>query len=155
MMFFFLSNDKICKNERSGIMNIPNKHLQFEDPTVLKFNFQINDNFNFEDTIDNTDISTMVEMPSRSEIDFDSDIPVYLTVFINYENTNSPYKITMKIFSLFKVSQSLTHDDALEELQTEGASILLSYLRPLVAMITSASGFEAMTLPTLDFSDEE
>ncbi|WP_119327270.1 protein-export chaperone SecB [Companilactobacillus musae] len=136
-------------------MNTPNKYLQFEDPTVLKFNFQVNDNFDFEGEIDDTDISTLVEMPSQSELDFSDEIPVYLTVFINYENNNSPYKITTRIFSLFKVSQILEPEDALQILQTEGASILLSYLRPIVSMMTASSGFEAMTLPMLDFSDEE
>lgn len=136
-------------------MNTPNKYLQFEDPTVLKFNFQINDNFDFEGIIDDTDISTLVEMPNESEIDFSDGIPVYLTVFINYENNNSPYKITTRIFSLFKVSELIEPDDALQILQTEGASILLSYLRPIISLMTASSGFEAMTLPMLDFSDEE
>ena len=136
-------------------MNTPNKYLQFENPTVLKFNFQINDDFDFESTIDDTDISTLVEMPSESKIAFDGDIPVYLTVFINFEEANAPYKITTKILSLFQVSDRLSHEEALQILQNDGASILLSYLRPIVAMITSASGFPAMTLPMLDFSDSD
>lgn len=136
-------------------MNTPSKYLQFEDPTVLKFDFQVNDNFDFDETVDDTDISTLVEMPSELEIDFTDDIPVYLTVFINYESNNAPYKITARILSLFRVSDILPHDEALQVLQNEGASILLSYLRPIMSMMTSASGFPAMTVPMLDFSDSE
>jgi len=136
-------------------MNTPNKYLEFENPTVLKFDFQVNDDFDFDDTIDDTDISTLVEMPTEDEIDFNEAIPVYLTIFINYENDNSPYKITARILSLFKVSNLLPQEDALQVLQDEGASILLSYLRPMVSMMTSASGFSAMTLPMLDFSDDD
>ena len=136
-------------------MNTPNKYLQFEDPTVLKFDFQVNDDFDFEDSVDDTDISTLVEMPSEDEIDFNDVIPVYLTLFINYESSNAPYKITTRIMSLFQVSNELIPDDALQTLQTEGASILLSYLRPMVSMMTTASGFSALTLPMLDFSDAE
>jgi len=136
-------------------MNTPNRYLQFEDPTVLKFEFQVNDNFDFEDTADDTDISTLVEIPNEADIDFDDDIPVYLSVFINYESDNAPYKITTKIMSLFKVSNLMSHEDALQILQTDSASILLSYLRPIISMMTAASGFEAMTVPMLDFSDSD
>lgn len=136
-------------------MNTPNKYLQFEDPTILKFDFQVNDDFDFDDKVEDTDISTLVEMPSELEIDFDDDIPVYLTLFINYESDNVPYKITTKILSLFKVSDELSADDALQTLQTDGATILLSYLRPIVSLMTSSSGFPAMTLPMLDFEDND
>lgn len=137
------------------IMNTTDKYLQFEDPTILKFNFQVNDEFDFDGPSDDTDISTMIEMPDESEIDFNDDIPVYLTVYVNYDMENSPYKIAARIFSLFKVSELLTSDDAFQMLQTEGASILLSYLRPIVSMMTTASGFPAMTIPMLDFSDDD
>lgn len=155
MVFFLLHNDKLVENDWSKLMNTPEKYLQFEDPTVLKFDFQVNDDFDFDENVDDTDISTMVEMPNEEEIDFTDDIPVYLTVFINYENDNAPYKITTRILSLFRVSEVLPKGDALQLLQTEGASILLSYLRPIVSMMTSSSGFPAMTLPMLDFSDSE
>jgi len=154
-MFQIFNSAKLMKNDWGRIMNTPSRYLQFEDPTVLKFNFQVNDNFDFESPVDDTDISTLVEMPSQSKIAFDGDIPVYLTVFINYEETNAPYKITTKILSLFQVSDRLSHDEALQILQTDGATILLSYLRPIVSMMTSASGFPAMTLPTLDFSNSD
>jgi len=136
-------------------MNTPNKYLQFEDPTVLKFEFNVNDDFDFDDTTDDTDISTMVEMPSQEEIDFTDEIPVYLSVHVNYDNNNAPYKINMKILSLFKVSDLISADDAMQILQTDGASLLLSYLRPMVSMMTAASGFPAMTLPALDFTDSD
>ncbi|KRN98887.1 protein-export chaperone SecB [Companilactobacillus kimchiensis] len=136
-------------------MNTPNKYLQFEDPTVLKFDFQVNDDFDFDTPEDDTDISTLVEIPDKLDIDFEDDIPVYLTIFINYDGDNAPYKITARIMTLFQISNLLSHDDALQILQNEGASILASYLRPTISMMTASSGFPAMTLPTLDFSDSE
>lgn len=136
-------------------MNTPNKYLQFEDPTILKFEFNVNEDFDFENNADDTDISTLVEMPSQDEIDFSDEIPVYLSVFVNDDNDNAPYTINMQILSLFKVSEEIPEDDVLNLLQTDGASILLSYLRPMVSMMTSASGFPAMNLPTLDFSDSD
>lgn len=96
-----------------------------------------------------------MEIPNEEDIDFDDDIPVYLSIFINYESDNTPYKITAKILSLFKVSNLMSHEDALQVLQTDAASILLSYLRPIVSMMTAASGFDALTLPMLDFSDSD
>ncbi|WP_119318639.1 protein-export chaperone SecB [Companilactobacillus formosensis] len=136
-------------------MNMTSKYLQFDNPTVLKFDFQVNDDFDFENDFDSADIGTLVEMPSEEEIDWNDDIPVYLTIFINQENDNVPYTITARIMTLFQVSELLPHSDALQLLQTDGASILLSYLRPMVSMMTSASGFPAMTLPILDFSDSD
>lgn len=136
-------------------MNMTSKYLQFENPTVLKFDFQVNDDFDFENDFDSADIGTLVEMPSEEEIDWNDDIPLYLTIFVNQENDNVPYTITARIMTLFQVSELLTHSDALQLLQTEGASLLLSYLRPMVSMMTSASGFPAMTLPVLDFSDSD
>ncbi len=136
-------------------MNTTGKYLQFEDPTILTFNFDVNETFDFETDFDDADISTLVEMPSEMEIDFTDDIPVYLTIFINFNNDNSPYKINARIMSLFKVSNELTEDDALQMLQSDGASILLSYLRPIVSMMTASSGFPAMTLPLLDFSEND
>ena len=136
-------------------MNMTSKYLQFENPTVLKFDFQVNDDFDFENDFDAADIGTLVEMPSEEEIDWTDDIPVYLTIFINQENDNVPYTITARIMTLFQVSELLPHSDALQLLQTEGASLLWSYLRPMVSMMTSASGFPAMTLPVLDFSDSD
>lgn len=136
-------------------MNTQGKYLQFEDPTVLKFDFQVNDDYDFENSPDNSDINTVVEMPGENEIDFDDDIPVYLTIFLNGDDDNAPYQITARIMTLFQVSDLISDDDALQLLQNEGASILLSYLRPMVAMMTAASGFPAMTLPMLDFSDND
>jgi len=57
--------------------------------------------------------------------------------------------------SLFKVSQELTDEEALQLLQTDGAAILLSYLRPTVSLMTASSGFPAMTLPFLNFSEND
>lgn len=136
-------------------MNAQGKYLQFEDPTVLKFDFEVNDDFDFENATDSSDINTIVEMPNTTEIDFNDDIPVYLTVFLNNDDDNAPYQITARIMTLFQVSDQLSDDEALQLLQNEGASILLSYLRPMVAMMTTASGFPVMTLPMLDFSDNE
>jgi len=136
-------------------MNTTSKYLQFEDPTITTFNFDINEDFDFEEDFDDADISTLVEMPPADEIDFDDEIPVYLTVFINFDNENAPYKINARILSMFKVSKELTEDDALQILQTDGAAILLSYLRPIISMMTASSGFPAMTLPLLDFSDND
>lgn len=136
-------------------MNTQGKYLQFEDPTVLQFDFQVNEDYDFEASTGDSNINTVVEMPSAREIDFSDDIPVYLTVFLNDEDDNASYQITTRIMTLFQVSDQLSEDEALQLLQNEGASILLSYLRPMVAMMTSASGFPAMTLPMLDFSDNE
>lgn len=135
-------------------MNTQGKYLQFANPTVLKFDFQVNDNFNYETTSTDTDINTVVEIPKRSEINYDDDIPVYLSVFINQDNDNAPYTINTRVLTLFRVDNTLTQAEAPLILQSEGASILLSYLRPMIAMITAASGFPTMTLPMLDFSDD-
>lgn len=154
-MLFYWWNDTIGENDWSRIMNAQGKYLQFEDPTVLKFDFEVNDDFDFENATDSSDINTIVEMPNTTEIDFNDDIPVYLTVFLNNDDDNAPYQITARIMTLFQVSDQLSDGEALQLLQNEGASILLSYLRPMVAMMTTASGFPAMTLPMLDFSDNE
>lgn len=155
-MFFPSGRDTIVKNDWRGTMNTSSKYLQFEDPTILKFEFNVNEDFDFENSSeDDSDISTLVEMPGQDDIDFTDEVPVYLTVFVNYDNDNAPYKINMRILSLFKVSDLVTDEDAMQLLQTDGASILLSYLRPMVSMMTSASGFPAMTLPALDFSDSD
>ena len=66
-------------------MNMTSKYLQFENPTVLKFDFQVNDDFDFENDFDSADIGTLVEMPSEEEIDWNDDIPLYLTIFVRSE----------------------------------------------------------------------
>jgi hypothetical protein len=105
-------------------MNTSSKYLQFEDPTILKFEFNVNEDFDFENSSeDDSDISTLVEMPGQDDIDFTDEVPVYLTVFVNYDNDNAPYKINMRILSLFKVSDLVTDEDAMQLLQTDGASI--------------------------------
>lgn len=136
-------------------MNTQGKYLQFANPTVLKFNFQVNDNFDYETGGTDTDINTIVEIPKQSEINYNDDIPVYLSVFINQDNDNAPYTIDAKILTLFRVDDALTRAETPLILQSEGASILLSYLRPMIAMMTAASGFQTMTLPMLDFSHED
>lgn len=136
-------------------MNAIDKYLQFDDPSVLEFNFTINEEFDPTEAFHKLDIQTMVEIPREMDIDWDSAVPVYLSLFINLDQEEAPYKIVTKISSFFKVDDNISQLDALQILKTDAASILLSYLRPLVSMMTAASGFPAMTLPMIDFNADD
>lgn len=137
------------------IMNKIDRYLQFDDPTVSEFDLKVNEQFDIVDGLEQLDIKTMIEMPPELEIDWSSAVPVYLSLFVNLDRDQVPYKISSKISSYFKVDDEISNVDALQILQTDAATILLSYLRPLVSMMTAASGFPAMTLPMIDFNSED
>jgi hypothetical protein len=152
---FVSESANIRKNDWRKIMNTTNKYLQFDDPTILTFEFNVNEQFDFDSDFDDVDISTLVEMPDELEINWQEPVPVYLSVFINPDDSDAPYKINMKILAFFKVDRAVPESEAYQILQTEAASILLSYLRPMASMMVTASGFPPMTIPMLDFSDDD
>lgn len=136
-------------------MNTINKYLQFDDPTITSFTINVNEEFDLDDNFEELDIKTIVEMPPELEINFNEPVPVYLNIFINPDDEKAPYEIDARITSMFTVSNDISETETLQILQTDVATILLSYLRPMVSMMTATSGFPAMTLPMLDFSDSD
>ncbi|MEG2262685.1 MAG: protein-export chaperone SecB [Raoultibacter sp.] len=84
----------------------------------------------------------------------EAQVTLYLSV--NKDMSDSaPYVIEAEITSLFTWDKEAYTDEMLNGLLKQNApALLISYIRPLIAMITNASPYETCTIPFMDFTKE-
>lgn len=84
---------------------------------------------------------------------------VVLTV-TNFENIEEaqndnkiPYLLSISMKGLFRWSNKLTENQIKQLIKVNAASLLFSYIRPVIAEVTANSDFKREDLPFIDFSN--
>ncbi|MDY2995947.1 MAG: protein-export chaperone SecB [Faecalimonas sp.] len=121
--------------------------FQFTNPKILSFELVSNPNFD-EESFEGFSIANNVEI---SEIEAGKKALVILSLQINNESDEYPFYISTKICAMFKHEGSKKFDSLLK---INAPALLLSYIRPIISMMTVQSGFEALNIPFINFTDQ-
>ena len=78
---------------------------------------------------------------------------VTLELKIDFKEDNGPFKIDAASSVHFKW-KDVSEDVVYSVLTVSAPVLLLSYMRPIISMFTSSSGFMPFHVPLLDFSQE-
>lgn len=124
--------------------------FQFTNPSLEKLEFEINDDFKVkkdEEIEFNINMSVNVNKnPNASEA------YVELRFESGEKGENSPFYIYAIEAAYFKWDASL-EDEFVDGLLNQNApSLLLAYLRPIVAQVTMASPYDAYNIPFINFT---
>lgn len=125
-------------------------NFQFLNPYLEKIYFKTNDNFDIDN--DEYEIKNAFNIEiKRSKTD--NLAKVSLTLDINNENDeDAPFTLNIKVTSDFKW---LDMPEEMVEimLKCNAPSLLLSYMRPIVANITNSSNYPVYNLPFINFKE--
>lgn len=120
--------------------------FQFTNPRLVSFTYQEKNNINNVDKFD---------MPCNSNINVQKSITdntalVSLMLIIGIPD-ETPFTIAAEIKANFKWDDSFSDDMVDKMLKNNAASLLLSYLRPLIATLTNNTHFGPINIPFMDF----
>lgn len=125
--------------------------FQFKNPVLKEIEFKINDGF-----VNN--VSNEVKITANMSVRINrqaviNEAVVDLAVKIGAERDDVPYYIYVVEGANFKWKEGLGEDQINSLLNVNAPTLLLSYLRPIVSQITSASMYGAYNIPFMNFVD--
>ena len=129
-------------------MEAKKSDFQFKDPSLESLNFIKNEKFNME--------KENVDMPIslRTTVERTMENMAMVGVEIIIGNEESPFLLSALMTATFRWSS--TEDDVVDALlHVNAPSLLVSYLRPVIANVTGASGYPSFNLPYLDMTENE
>ena len=125
--------------------------FQFTNPILTDLEIHLNEGFNGENN-EKVGIRTNMSVHILKKENM-KEATVSLTVEIGERVDNVPFYIKTKEKADFKWDESLD-DDMIERLLNQNApSLLLSYLRPIVAQVTNASKYGVYNIPFVNFTN--
>jgi preprotein translocase subunit SecB len=78
-----------------------------------------------------------------------------LKIFDQEKLSEVPFFMQVSMKGFFRWDESMDEEIYKKLLRTNAPAILLSYIRPFVSQLTSASGYPPLILPLIDFSSNE
>mgnify|MGYP000887505388 FL=1 len=127
--------------------------FQFTNPILTDLEIHLNEGFNGKN---NEEVKMKTAMSSKVfQKENINEATVSLTVEIGEINDNTPFYIKSKEEADFKWDDSI-NDIMLDRLLNQNApSLLLSYLRPIIAQITNASKYGVYNIPFINFTKSD
>lgn len=126
--------------------------FQFSTPSLIKIDFKLNDGFIPENGEENhININTEVEISPGPE---DNSSVVILKISIGAEDDSTPFYVYAEEGAAFRWDPEKVDEEHSKKLLKQNApALLLSYLRPTIAMVTSASPFNSYNIPFVNFTE--
>ncbi len=126
-------------------------NFQFSDPNLIHLNFHINDDFDSNDFESiKIDGSTRVLKSKGSNVAI-----VEFTLKIGEEDRNSPFYIEAVMKADFKWDEKLDAKIVENMLSINAPSLIVGYMRPIIANITNMSQYPIFNLPFLNMQGNE
>ena len=126
--------------------------FQFSNPSLLNISYKINDGFSKEEE-ENINLDIHSEISIGPGPDDNSSI-VILKITIGSDDNSAPFYIYAEEGAAFRWEADRINDSQIEKLLRQNApALLLSYLRPTIAMITAASPFPSYNIPFMNFTE--
>jgi len=102
-----------------------------------------------------TDIDVMTEISIKDGLEKNSSM-VLLKLEIGSRDSSSPFYIQAEEVAIFNWDADAIDESQRDKLLKQNApALLLSYLRPTIAMITSASPYASYNVPFMNFSEKK
>lgn len=122
--------------------------FQFTNPKLEAIEYRLNPDFD-KDNINDLSIGSKTIIHKRS-----SNATVSLFLFVGNETNEYPFFIKLIISAEFKWdSEKIVKLD--DFLTINAPSMLLSYARPIIALLTAQSGLPALNLPFMNFTSNK
>lgn len=124
--------------------------FQFTNPQLEDVVFHSNANFD-------SDLFENIQIKSNTSIEIidDNKANVHLQIEIGDESHVQPFFITIKMGAIFKWETGIEKEMLKKLLKVNAPALLLSYIRPIVANLTSSSSYPTLNLPYLDMSKNQ
>ena len=123
--------------------------LQFSNPRIEKIDFRVNNNIGNSDNI-----PICIEVETNATIDCQEAI-VKLNLIVGEINEESGEVVTSMYFNGIIVAD-FSWNDNIENAETmlkiSGGTVLLSYIRPILANLTLQAGMKPLNLPFINFT---
>jgi preprotein translocase subunit SecB len=118
----------------------------------LNFSYKINEGFSKEKE-ENINLDIHSEISVGPGTDENSSV-VILKITIGSDDNSAPFYIYAEEGAAFRWDAEKINDSQSEKLLRQNApALLLSYLRPTIAMITAASPFPSYNIPFMNFTE--
>ncbi len=124
--------------------------FQFSNPILVNMTFEANRHFKGDN---NVDIPTNFNV-SIHEDENSPEAIVELTVEIGRRDESTPYYISATEGAKFRWGEE-ANEKKEGLLQQNAPALLLGYLRSVIATVSSASPFETINIPFMDFTKKE
>ena len=123
--------------------------FQYNNPCITKLLYQENDGFILEKG-KSIEISNTIDVVQQ-RIDENSAV-VKVNIVIGKKDTSVPFFAEIETVADFRWEVGINNVDAL--LSQNAPALLLSYSRPIIAMITNASHFPVYNIPFMNFTEK-
>ena len=125
--------------------------FQFSNPTLIGLTYKINNGFTKKEGSNiNLEIHNEVSINQGPE---ENSSIVVLKLTIGSDDNSSPFYICAEEGAAFRWEAEKIDENLRDKLLKQNApALLLSYLRPTIAMITAASPFQSYNIPFVDFT---
>ncbi|MCM1399927.1 MAG: protein-export chaperone SecB [Clostridium sp.] len=120
--------------------------FQFQNPRISSFSINENENFD-KDKFNGFSISTNLNIQILEDNDT---AKVTLTIEIGDKTEQYPFFMHVKTYSLFR---NYGADNFNDLLKINAPALLLSNVRPIIALMTSQLGFKPFYIPFMNFTD--
>lgn len=126
-------------------------NFQFRNPVLTELKICLNEKFDdSQHNVTQTDIHFTVEIKKNEE--HSNEAVVSLICEIGEKSSHAPYYIhaTERAEFRWKDDMEINVDTLLRR---NAPTVLLSYLRPIIAQITAATPYDAFNIPFMDFTN--
>lgn len=125
-------------------------YFQFGDPRIVRLEFHINEEFDRE-KFEGFEIENEV---SNAVIEEGKEALVKLGIRIGNEEETVPFSIVIEMVGKFRMEEVVSEEIFRTCLDVNAPSLLMSYARPIVTLVTAQAGFPAFNLPFVNFTEE-
>jgi preprotein translocase subunit SecB len=126
--------------------------FSFRNPWLTKLEYIVNESF-----LPQNDGTSDIPCSIRHQLDIVDDesiANIEITLEVGDNSDKYPFYVLISFESDFKWDTDSFSEDTLKELLNKNApALLLSYARPIVAMITNSSKYPVFNLPFVDFNN--
>lgn len=123
--------------------------FQFRNPVLAKLEFGINEGFN-KNLNDKQEVNINMAVQVNKKLDM-HEAEVSLSFELGDKDDSNPFYVAAIEKADFRWDDVLD-DNTVEQLLNQNApSLLLSYLRPIIAQITAASPYDSFDIPFINF----
>lgn len=126
--------------------------FQFKKPNLAEIVFKENDQYISQE---NMKIKMPIQLSTKIDREGENLAKVSLRVKIGEESEKYPYFLCAIEESEFRWSEEILEDQVTLLLNQNAPALLLSYLRPVIAMVTSNTTFNQVDLPFMDFTKRD
>lgn len=122
--------------------------FQFKQPQIYKISFVNNNIFEQENINKTITFKFNIEKKPISDVE----CFILMTIDVNSSDEKAPLELSITMGANFSWDNSIKPLESEQFLNTNAPSLLLSYIRPIVATLTSNSGFNPINIPFMDFT---